>query len=168
MDCETGEENFIDSETGECLSRLQLNLETGEDESNYGTPNYYRKKIFKIPNNNTPYNVRKPNHSSDVSDIESGSIASALMYLLPTAFFFNPLIAVVLFIIEMSLHAWAHKKNKKLRDSTVYYQSPLHIIVSEFCAACREEVSSNKINKIQEKRSKLKGCGIECVRQIVT
>lgn len=42
------------------------------------------------------------------------------------------------------------------------------MFVSQFCGSCREKNSADKINRIQEKRSRGRGCGIECVRQIVT
>lgn len=168
MNPETGEENIADSETGESPAIWKLNAETGEHECNYVCPVQRRqtKKIFKIPNMYMTDIQVQPKTSW--STLQSGSISPIVMFLLPTAFFFNPFIVIVLFMIEAYLHTWAHKKNKQLRDSPLYYQSPMHAVVSQFCASCREEESANKINKIQEHRNKLKGCGIECVRQIVT
>lgn len=169
MDSETGEENYIDSETGELLSPYQLNLETGEEETSYRSSWQHRvRRTFKIPSSTPTIAPVTPKVRNQKAPMQSGSVSPALMFLLPTAFFFNPFIAALLFVIEMSLHTWAHKKNRRLRDPTVFYQSPMHIIVSEFCAACLDEQTSNKINKIQEQRSRMKGCGIECVRQIVT
>lgn len=169
MNTETRKESIADCETGEVLAIVKINEETGEEECNYKCPIQRRptKRIFKVPSIYLTEIEELPSKITK-STLESGSVFPIIMFLLPTAFFFNPFIVIVLFMIETSLHTWAHKINNKLRDSPLYYESPMHALVSHFCAACREEESADKINKIQEHRNKLKGCGIECVRQIVT
>lgn len=168
MDYETGEPICADRETGELPAVPIVNVETGEKECNYTCPreSSESRRTFKIPRIYSP----KVGEEEDISIVTfpSDKISPALMFLLPTAFLFNPVFAIFLGFIEMVAHAWAHSKNRKLENSGIYYQSPLHIIVREFCASCREEEATNKIHKIQERRSKLKKCGIECVRQIVT
>lgn len=165
MDYETGEMSLADRETGELPAVHLLNSETGEKECNYTCPPQHRhqtRSSFRIPNptpqRSTPARVED----------ETSAITPALMFFLPTAFFFNPLLALVLASAEVSCHIWTHKKNKALREKGVYYRSPLHLFVSQFCGSCREKNSADKINKIQEKRSKGRGCAFECVRQIVT
>ncbi|CAH2237532.1 jg9784 [Pararge aegeria aegeria] len=45
-----------------------------------------------------------------------------------------------------------HKKNKNLKDKTLYYRSPFHVITSTFCGWCRECDMASKIGQIQDKR----------------
>lgn len=163
MDYETGEMNLADRETGELPAVHLLNSETGEKECNYSCPTERRrpKSSFRIP-------IPVSRRSTPKTEEETTAITPALMFFLPTAFFFNPLLALVLASAEVTCHIWTHKKNKTLRDTGVYYRSPLHIFISQFCGTCREKDAADKINKIQEKRSRGRGCGIECVRQIVT
>lgn len=162
MDYETGEMDLADRETGELPAVHLLNCETGEKECNYSCPPQRRpKSSFRIPNPSS-------HRSTPKTEEEGAAITPALMFFLPTAFFFNPLLALVLASAEVTCHIWAHKKNKALRDTGVYYRSPLHVFISQFCGSCREKNAADKINKIQEKRSRIRSCGIECVRQIVT
>lgn len=163
MDYETGETRMADRETGELPAICLLNSETGEKECNYSGPPQRRRPntTFRIPNSVAV-------KSSPKSEDEMAAITPALMFFLPTAFFFNPLLALVLASAEVTCHIWTHKKNKSLRGKGVYYRSPLHIFISQFCGSCREKNSAEKINQIQEKRSRNRGCVIECVRQIVT
>lgn len=169
MYTDTEKDIIADRETGELPAIVKINAETGEEECNYRCPmqRYQPKRIFRIPSMYLRAVEESPPKTS-WSTLQSGSISPIVMFLLPTAFFFNPFIVLLLFVIETSLHTWAHKINKQLRDSPLYYESPMHALASQFCAACKEEESANKINKIQLHRNKLKGCGIECVRQIVT
>lgn len=169
MDLETGEMSIADRETGELPAVHLLNSETGEKECNYSCPpQRQHRSSFRIPK--PTITLRNPPALSRTTTDEetTSAITPALMFFLPTAFFFNPLLALVLASAEVSCHIWAHKKNKALRDKGVYYRSPLHVFVSQFCGSCREKSAADKINKIQEKRSRGRGCGIECVRQIVT
>lgn len=58
----------------------------------------------------------------------------------------------VLMFLEMSLHIWAHHKNKTLKDANVYFRSPFHGISSEFCALCQNETCMNRVGKMQQIR----------------
>lgn len=155
--------SLADRETGELPAVHLLNSETGEKECNYTRPLELRpsRSSFRIPN-------PSPHKSHPKEEKDICAITPALMFFLPTAFFFNPLLALVLASAEVTCHIWTHKKNKALREKGMYYRSPLHIFISQFCGSCREKNSADKINKIQEKRSRGRSCGIECVRQIVT
>lgn len=62
--------------------------------------------------------------------------------------------AVLMAFAEIFLHVWAHKKNAKNTDQHVYYRSPLHIITSQFCAACIHKKQMDKVSQLQEKRMK--------------
>lgn len=61
------------------------------------------------------------------------------MLLLPTLFFFNVYAAVIVMILEIFFHFWAHFKNGVNMNKDIYYRSPLHVMTSQFCARCRSE-----------------------------
>ncbi|XP_073836272.1 uncharacterized protein [Musca autumnalis] len=61
------------------------------------------------------------------------------MLLLPTLFFFNVYAALIVMILEIFFHFWAHFKNGVNMNKEVYYRSPLHVMTSQFCARCRSE-----------------------------
>ncbi|XP_037932564.1 uncharacterized protein LOC119667327 [Teleopsis dalmanni] len=61
------------------------------------------------------------------------------LLLIPTLFFFNIYLALLLGIIEMFLHWWAHHKNGLNTNKQIYFRSPLHLLTSQFCAVCRSE-----------------------------
>jgi len=95
-------------------------------------------------------------------------MSPVIMFLLPTIFCL-PIITITLGVIEVILHAWAHKKNSRMMDKSVYYQSPLHIITSEICKLCVDENMRNKITKIQDKNtSRFTKYSVEYLRRIVT
>lgn len=169
MNWETGE-GLPDQETGELPAVPRLDSETGEMEMNCTRPSVpIQRKPFKIPKNY----LEKPSESKintcmtkNVS-IPTNKISPALLLLLPI--FFLPAIGVVISIVEILIHMWAHKKNKKLRHTNRYYQSPFHIFVCEFCKLCIDENAANKITKLQDKRhSRFAKYGIEYVRRVVT
>ncbi|KOC61532.1 hypothetical protein WH47_05136 [Habropoda laboriosa] len=54
--------------------------------------------------------------------------------------------------LEVSLHVWAHHKNKALKNANVYFRSPFHAISSEFCALCQNETCMNRVGKMQQIR----------------
>lgn len=58
----------------------------------------------------------------------------------------------ILMFFEMSLHIWAHHKNKTLKNTNVYFRSPFHGISSEFCALCQNETCMNRVGKMQQIR----------------
>lgn len=65
--------------------------------------------------------------------------SSYRLLLLPTVFFFNIYAAVIIMMVEMFFHFWAHLKNGLNMDKNFYYRSPLHVVTSQFCAKCRSE-----------------------------
>lgn len=161
MDFETGETSLADRETGELPATRLLNSETGEQECNYACPPQLRRTrpSFRVPR--SPPGRRPP-------PPDTCAITPALMFFLPTAFFFNPLLALVLVSAEIGCHAWSHRRNRRLRGTDAErFRSPLHVFVREFCGSCRERAASDKINQMHE-RCRARRCGIECVRQIVT
>lgn len=175
MDSETGE-CYRDKETGELPAVAKVNLETGETEINHTMPEKESRKRFRVPNNNPtkksmPRSQTKQYHVPPDGDthFSTSDVVPCVLFLLPTTLCFYPIIAAFLSIVEVILHVWAHKKNKTLPNKEVWYQSPLHIFVREFCGACKEQRSVNKITMIQDKRNyKFIKYGIDYVRGIVT
>jgi hypothetical protein len=75
------------------------------------------------------------------------------MFLIPSLFFFPRVAALLIVIIELILHVWAHRKNaKNLRPSTHYYRSPLHSLTSQFCAICRQDSEMEKIWRLHDEQ----------------
>lgn len=169
MDFETGEiSESYDSETGENLeiSQCTCDTETGETppsprDKETGESSYWlwqwRTKPFKIPRAYyTPHSMRhsKKKHTFRKANPQESELITAVIYLLPTMIFFHPLLSVIAVVIELILHNWAHKKNKKLKSDTIYFhQSPLHGIVKEFCAKCKDDMTVNKITKMQDRQN---------------
>lgn len=58
----------------------------------------------------------------------------------------------LLMMFEVILHVWAHRKNKSLKNASVYFRSPFHAISSEFCALCQNEMCMDRVGKLQQKR----------------
>lgn len=162
MDGRKGEP-CIDTETGEILYPSLYNAETGEYEGLITLP---QKIKFRIPPqqklnkmHNIPIKVNK-------HELE---LLTAAIFLLPTIILFYPILSIFIFIMEIILHNWVHKKNKTLRDDTFYYKSPLHCIVKEFCGRCKDLSTKEKITKMQDKRTdKMRKYGLESIRRVVT
>lgn len=172
MDYETGE-CFRDVETGETPAPALINNETGEMEINYTRPTY--KKPFKVPstvNHKTKQQQLQEQQTDEgciYTEPPQKRVSVAPAFAILTLLFFVPVFGILVSIIEFLIHMWTHKKNKTLRNSNLYYRSPFHDIVSEFCSLCIEENSKNKITKLQDKRNeKFTKYGIEYVRRIVT
>lgn len=168
MDWETGEEQ-PDHETGELPAVPRLNCETGELEMNCNRPSLIQRKPFKIPKNYTRKATKSKLDSCAKKGIirTSNNMSPALLLLLPV--FFLPSVGIVISIVEILIHMWCHRKNKKLQNTDKYYESPFHIFVCEFCKLCIDESAANKITKLQDKRNnKFTKYGIEYVRRVVT
>lgn len=148
MDSETGE-IYQDTETGE-KELTKVNTETGETEMTVKPHQERSTKKFKIPNPQKP--IKKEEKHKASTNTTSDTV-QVILFLLPTVLLFFPVLAALISIVEIAVHVWAHKKNKILRNTNFYYQSPLHICVREFCGACRDEISANKISKIQDMRN---------------
>lgn len=174
MDFETGED-YIDQETGEKPDQGLLDSETGEIELIRKQPQPIIKRPFKVPSGYLKQILQ------DVDDKDTkvtrrivfaeATPFSPMLFLFPSLFFFMPIMALILAVVEMVLHAWAHKKNnilRRLNINHVYYQSPMHGLVSQFCASCRYESSKETIGKMQDKcNRRFIKYGIECIKQMV-
>lgn len=167
------EQIFIDEETGESLMQsLQDNLEmhnpicstnnveTGEPEVNFqGIATQRSKKVpFQIPkqvkDNMMP---KKSGCKLDNMEMEPVPIGSSFGQVNPICLFLPAVIysrwfLVLLMIFEVILHVWAHRKNKLLKNASVYFRSPFHAISSEFCALCQNETCMYQVGKLQQKR----------------
>lgn len=167
MDLETGED-YRDLETGELPARPSLNRETGEQEPINTEPPKYTcknsKKPFRVPSSYT----NTITESSTILHNACNRRAPIIFALLIIAFFIPP-IGVVISITEILLHMWAHKKNKQLRNTNMYYESLFHDILCEFCRLCIEENSKQKITKLQDRsNNKFTKYSFEYVRRVVT
>lgn len=148
-----------------------MNQETGEEEYNQKS----QRHNFKIPPSylNNPQNSKKNTRIIPNTSIEHkrpALTAAAILYLLPVTIlcYFYPATGMVGLFFEARLHIWTHKKNKQLKNTDRYYQSPMHIIHKEFCASCVEEQNKLRITKLQEKRhDRIRKYGLEYVKRVV-
>lgn len=158
-DTETGEnvevtESSCDTETGE-VPYSPRDEETGE---NRDWPWPWPSKPFKVPRSYyTPTTKRKSckkfQPMRKVNQQES-ELITAVIFLLPTMILFHPFLCVILVVIEIILHNWSHKKNRKLGSDTIYFhRSPLHGIVKEFCGRCKEDMAVSKISRLQDRKN---------------
>ncbi|KRT82496.1 hypothetical protein AMK59_3525 [Oryctes borbonicus] len=173
MDSETGEGfQYVDQETGEVPGRGLLDSETGEIELIEKQPNLAMRRLFKVPPQ-----YMKPKDIGEQDKAVTTKIGcadaspfSAMFFLFPSVFFFMPIMGCILAVLEITLHAWAHRKNAILRSkgiNFIRYQSPMHGLASEFCAACRYESAKETIGKLQDKwNRRFIKFGIECIKQI--
>lgn len=76
------------------------------------------------------------------------------LFLIPSLLFFPKVVAIMIVLIEVLLHVWAHSKNATNENENIYYRSPLNSLTSQFCTLCREEIIEVQVNKMQEERSK--------------
>lgn len=75
------------------------------------------------------------------------------MFLLITSMLvFTELAIALMFVLEIALHVWAHKKNSQNNNPGQYYRSPLHIYTSQYCNVCRDQSDMEQVGRIQEKR----------------
>lgn len=168
MNLETGEmSDSYDSETGENLetTNTRCDTETGEapysprDEETGENRNWpWPAKPFKVPRSYyTPSSRKKYSKRRRTirkADPQESELITAVIFLLPTMIFFHPIVCAITLIIEIILHNWSHKKNKKLKSDTIFFhRSPLHGIVKEFCGICKEDMAGNKIAKIQDRKN---------------
>lgn len=154
-----------DSETGENLDLYvpRLDIETGEAplcpcDQETGECSGWSAKPFKIPRfYYTASNKKrafKKRHRLRKANPQESELITAAIFLLPTMIFFHPILCVISLIIEIVLHNMSHSKNNKLKSDTIFFhRSPLHGILKEFCGTCKEEMSVNKIRKIQDRKN---------------
>ncbi|XP_043468511.1 uncharacterized protein LOC122502489 [Leptopilina heterotoma] len=168
---------FIDEETGECFDinddhlHVSNNVETGEPETNVDFRRIRRKVPFQIPKDiQKSISKKKYDKFKDIDSIPDGETfcrINPVCLFLPAIIYFRWFVAV-LFLMEVILHVYSHRKNKSLKDSNVYYQSPFHGISSEFCALCQSETCMNRVDKMQQARMHrfLKQCNY--MKRVVT
>ncbi|KAK1118631.1 hypothetical protein K0M31_014936 [Melipona bicolor] len=165
---------YVDEETGEsiglpdsdCEIRQLVssinNVETGEPEINVvGIETIKsRRTRFQIPKEVKETlsikdgSLRK---SENLMDLEPVPVGASFGQVNPICLFFLAVLCFrwflpILMFFEMSLHVWAHHKNKTLKDANVYFRSPFHGISSEFCALCQNETCMNRVGKMQQIR----------------
>ncbi|XP_060832976.1 uncharacterized protein LOC132916716 [Bombus pascuorum] len=165
---------YVDEETGESISlpdsdceirRLVSsinNAETGEPEINIvGIETTKSRRIrFQIPKEvKETLSIKDATlkKSENLMDLEPVSAGTTFGQVNPVCVFFLAVLCFcwflpVLMFLEMSLHIWAHHKNKTLKDANVYFRSPFHGISSEFCALCQNETCMNRVGKMQQIR----------------
>ena len=110
MDSETGEA-LRDKETGEMPSSAQVNLETGETEINSTAPDKQTHRKFRIPSSPS----KEETNINDNKYFITSDIVPCLIFLFSATLFLNPIVFGCLGVLEVCLHLWAHKKNKKLK-----------------------------------------------------
>ncbi|CAG9763135.1 unnamed protein product [Ceutorhynchus assimilis] len=181
----------MDEETGESDYKFQIskNAETGEEEYvTYCLDEETGEKLyctidkicesFQMPN---PFKitryathltaiVRHRNDKSKKSSERRMEFMTAIVFLIPTFIIFTPLLGVIILTFDFILHRWCHRQNAKLRhrnDSSIFYQSPLHMINKEFCSKCLYEEDGKKIHAIQNIRYNRKHMVKESLRRAV-
>lgn len=165
-DMELHSNEYLDSETGEISYCDTWNVETGEYEGEL----HYLVKKFKIPRSYFTTDAKKstpmPRKRQKCQQTEIDFI-HALIFLLPTMILFHPVLGIVVCVAEFFLHTWSHRKNKQLKSSTVYFQSPLHLISKELCGRCKAQNEAMQITKLL-KNDKFKKAGLDYIKRIVT
>lgn len=89
---------------------------------------------------------------SQKREITLGYKTTHRLFLVPSLFLFFKFTALVLLFCELLLHIWAHKKNSRNLNTSIFYRSPLHLISSQFCATCKHDAYMIKLCAIQDKR----------------
>uniref|UniRef100_A0A2M4CAC6 Putative secreted protein n=2 Tax=Anopheles marajoara TaxID=58244 RepID=A0A2M4CAC6_9DIPT len=70
------------------------------------------------------------------------------------------LFALIITLVEVILHMWAHRKNAAAAANgdghrpDVYYRSPMHVVTRNFCEVCRHERLMGRVGKLQDVRLK--------------
>lgn len=186
MDFETGEvSESYDTETGENIDTSDstydseiseipyspLDEETGENRDCLWS---WPPKRFKVPRSFYTPSSKKRNYKKRQNlrkaDQQESELITAVIFLLPTMIFFHPILYVVVTVVEIILHNWSHKKNRKLKKDAIYFhRSPLHGISKEFCGRCKEDMAENKIIKIQDRKiNRFRKYQLEYLKRVVT
>ncbi|PSN44930.1 hypothetical protein C0J52_15008 [Blattella germanica] len=181
LDRETGE-HVHNWSTQRTFTTSQTNAETGEiEQTPVSRVSPERRKTFQVPkkalqnyrhqtsqleqNNNLILpdflsdDTRKMHYYYPVSIerkfFQDNQNISPILFLLPTIFLFPfpAWLTVISLIVEITLHMWAHKTNRKCNDPHLLYRSPLHILTSQFCALCKSKRYMEKIGQLQDARA---------------
>ncbi|KAL6421014.1 hypothetical protein ACFW04_013564 [Cataglyphis niger] len=158
---------YIDKETGEDLihpfvdydirhSMAINDAETGEPEVNLidnGIRGHLRRVPFQIPKEVKEKSLKK-RHLTELEPVPPGAPfgqINPICLFLPAIIYFRWFLALLM-LFEVTLHVWAHHKNKSLKDASVYFRSPFHDISAEFCALCQSETCMNRVGKMHQIR----------------
>ncbi|XP_053686193.1 uncharacterized protein LOC128735730 isoform X2 [Sabethes cyaneus] len=171
LDKETGEINhgsyvddtlFYDKETGENSDYPPY--EFRRDRSKFFIPKHFlrhsakiehrRKKCLDKLDSSYPLASREKIMNLQKEVILGYNKTSHLLLLIPSLFIMPKLAAILIFLTEIILHIWAHKKNSNNRDPNIYYRSPMHITTTHFCGICRDKRQMDRIEQLQGKRMK--------------
>lgn len=74
--------------------------------------------------------------------------------MITSLFICTRIVAVLASMLEILVHAWAHRKNAQNSNPNIYYRSPMHIMTSQFCPVCRNDAYMKEVIKLQDQRSK--------------
>ncbi|XP_013183593.1 uncharacterized protein LOC106129543 [Amyelois transitella] len=154
-----------DDETGEVMT-YHINDETGEPlvenlRSIQSRARTYRVRPRFSRISRPPKPVRFPKfHMAKTKQFQhlkenilaGSNTFSHRILLIPTVVFFPAVATILLMILEIYLHVRCHKKNKKLKDSTMYYRSPFHVVTRTFCGVCRDCDAASKVGQLQDER----------------
>ncbi|XP_061718979.1 uncharacterized protein LOC133534044 [Cydia pomonella] len=144
-----------DDETGEIITYL-VNDETGEPTPSSSSVVLGPRaavpptEIIKFPKG---YMSKTKKFQALKENIIRGSnVFSPRLLLIPLAAVFPAVLIMLLMMAEVFIHVCCHKQNKSLKDTSLYYRSPLHMVTSIFCGMCREDEMSSKIGQLQDQR----------------
>lgn len=143
-----------DDETGEVITYF-INDETGEptpvaSQAMQSPPRASTSKPISFPKGYMSETKKFQNLKANI--IDGSNVFSPRLLLIPSAALCPAICMVFLAILELFLHVRCHQKNKSLKDPTLYYRSPFHIITSIFCGVCRESNTMTKIEQLQDER----------------
>lgn len=167
-DSETGE--FVTYSTYPAMEIHDYDMETGEPETDNCTIKL-RKTRFNVPknlltpvepkpkcciDNNEIYTLtRREQVMTFQEEIISGynKTSHRLFFLIITSLtLFTRFVVLGGILLEFGMHAWAHRRNSRNSNPTIYFRSPLHIFTSHFCICCRHETAMNQVIKMQNQR----------------
>lgn len=148
-----------DDETGETIT-YNVNEETGEPllEDTSPSIDFAIRQVLKPPEEKymkfpKGYIAKSKKFQSLKASIIAGSNqVSHRLLLIPSLMVFSNVFCVVLMLLEVYLHVRCHKKNKLLKDPSLYYRSPFHIVTSTFCGVCRDCDTASRIGQLQDQR----------------
>ncbi|XP_050093305.1 uncharacterized protein LOC126576182 [Anopheles aquasalis] len=187
LNSETGEMEYESAGVYQDRERIYLDKETGEVSSYRPEPDpRQRRSKFLVPKQylraQSGIIARKPSSPSAVPSVACATLAckqkmipmtkeeitvgynssAHLIYLLPLLFMTPKLFALIITLVEVILHMWAHRKNAAAAAAAsgdshrpdVYYRSPMHVVTRNFCEVCRHERLMGRVGKLQDVRLK--------------
>lgn len=142
-----------DDETGEIVT-YSINQETGEPlENSSGCVSASPGRTERFVTFRTGYSTNYKKFQTLKANIIAGSNrTSPRLFLIPTLMIFPGFLTIMIAILEIYLHVRCHKRNKSLKDCSLYYRSPFHMVTSIFCGVCRESETASKVGQLQDQR----------------